>query len=82
MRNESTTTTPGLTRSTSRDDGLQHRVEALVQCLVTQVHVVDAAADFGGVEEAELLLVAQHLERRLAPPVKCRAGRCGVARQT
>ena len=65
VRNESTTTTPGLTLLHLAHDGLQHRVEPLVQGRVTQVHVVDAAADFGCVEEAELLLVAQHLERRL-----------------
>jgi hypothetical protein len=44
----------------------QHCVEIPAQRLVAQVHEVHIRADAGQIEEAELLLVAQHLERGLA----------------
>ena len=44
----------------------QHGLEAVLEQLGSEVHEADAVEDLGLVEERELLLVAQHLERRLA----------------
>ena len=48
------------------DDARQHAFEIAGQNLRRQIHEADGAVDLFGVEERELLLIAQHLHRRLA----------------
>lgn len=65
LRNESTTTNERRVYPLHlRDDCFQRLFEALENRL-TQVDEMDAVIDFGEIEERELLLVTQHLQRWL-----------------
>ena len=66
VRNESTTTTPGLGRLDLPDDLRQDRVQVLLQHHLAEVDEPDGGVQLGRVEEPELLLVPEHLEGRLA----------------
>ena len=55
------------------DDGFQRLVEAIEDLLI-QVHEVDAPIHFRWIEEGELLLIAQHLERRLSDDREIQGG--------
>ena len=66
VRNESTTTTPGLAASTSLTISVEDRVQVLSSTTWLRLTNRTAVFDLGRVEEAELLLVAEHLEGRLA----------------
>ena len=65
-RNESTKTSAGLCAVTSSTMRSQHPVEVAGHGVVGQVDEAHAVVDGLAVEEVELLLVAQHLQRRLA----------------
>ena len=66
-RNESTTTIAGFDRLDLLHDGFQHLRHPPVERLLAEVDEANrAVADLGGVEEGVLLLVAQHLDGRLA----------------
>ena len=56
----------GVDLSTSRTMRLQHLAQVLLQHLLAQVDEADVPVHLVRVEEAHLLLVAQHLEGRLA----------------
>src|SRR5690606_4161965 len=56
----------GLEALDLRADPSLHGVEVALQCLRTEVQVVNGSADEPVVEELELLLVAQHLDGWLA----------------
>ena len=57
---------PGVGRLDLLDDRIQDRAEVLLQDDLAEVDEADRAVQLGMVEERELLLVAQHLDGRLA----------------
>ena len=57
---------PRLGRLDLLDDGIEDRAEVLVQDDLAEVDEADRSVHLGLVEERELLLVAQHLDGRLA----------------
>ena len=59
------------------DDPLQHPAQAVLAHLVAEVHEADGVADPVRVEEGVLLLVAQHLDRRLAQHREVQPGALG-----
>ncbi len=65
-RNESTKTNAGECACTSAADVREHPLQVPGQRVVGQADEMDRLVDLGGVEEVELLLVTQHLQRRLA----------------
>src|SRR3954452_19856553 len=64
-------------------DAFQHAIEILLENFLTQVDEVHVNTDARGLEKFELLLVAQHLDRRLAKDSekKCWKGWRGVAEE-
>ncbi len=60
---------------------VEHAAESLVQQHLPQVDELDHVPHFGRVEEAQLLLIAEHFERRLAEHAevkrRARSGRRG-----
>lgn len=59
-------------------DALQHHVQITLEHFLRQVDQMDRTVDRRVIEEIELLLVAQHLQRRLAQhrQIQSRALRC------
>ena len=68
---------PGCAASTSRTIASSTAPRSLLEHLLAQVDEADRAVDLVRVEEGELLLVAQHLERRLAQHGEVQRGPLG-----
>ena len=56
------------------NDFVQHGAEVVLQYSLAEIDEMDRAVNFGHVEERELLLIAQHLDGRLAEHGKVQRG--------